>query len=158
VAVIGAQVERRDGRALTARDLRLVKLPPNWVLFGELASRWFAPAGTAVPVAPAGKGAHGHDDEHWRTVYSAWLRAMESAPPAPVKWMLASGRWPVTDASMRRWIARARERAAELGWDQDEPPQQGTGFQGYGDSSPAAEHPPAAPDSPGISAIADERD
>lgn len=119
VAVVGAQVERRDGRALTARDLRLVKLPPNWVLFGESASRWYAPSEGTAAVTPARKGIRGYDDEHWHAVYEAWLEAMRVAPRAPVKWMLASPRWPVADATMRRWIARARERASELGWDQD---------------------------------------
>ena len=158
VAVTGTQVERRDGRALTARDLRLVKLPPNWVLFGESASRWFSPADGTAPVAPARKGAHGHDDEHWLSVYKAWLQAMEVAPRAPVKWMLASGRWPVTDPTMRRWIARARQRGTELGWDQDEAPQKGTHFLRQDGEPPAADHPPEGPDSPGISAIANERD
>lgn len=138
VAVVGAQIERRDGRALTARDLRLVKLPPNWVLFGESASRWFSPA-RAAPVAAKRKGDRGHDDDHWRRVYTAWLEAMESAPRAPVRWMLASGRWPVTDATMRRWIARARERAAELGWDQGEPPQKGTDFLRQDNKRPGPE-------------------
>src|SRR5580692_9739756 len=45
VAVAGIQVERTDGRALTARDLRMVRLPPNWVLFGETAVRWYQPQG-----------------------------------------------------------------------------------------------------------------
>jgi hypothetical protein len=139
VAVAGAQIERRDGRALTARDLRLVKLPPNWFLFGESASRWFAPADAAAPVAATKKGAHGHDDDHWRAIHSAWLQAMESAPRAPVKWLLASGRWPVTDATMRRWIARARQRAAELGWDQDGPAQKGTHFLRQHDERPVSE-------------------
>jgi len=146
VAVVGAQIERRDGRALTARDLRLVKLPPNWVLFGESASRWFAPADGAAPVAAARKGARGKDDTHWRAVYMAWLQAMEAAPRAPVKWMLASGRWPATDATMRRWIARARERAAELGWDQGEPPPKGTEFPRYGEQRPG---PDPSQDDPG---------
>jgi hypothetical protein len=117
VAVAGVQVERRDGHAVTARDLRLVKFPPNWVLFGEAASRWYAPDDTAPAIITARKGARGHDDEHWAAVWAAWLRAREVAPRAPVKWLLASGRWPVTDATMRRWVARAQERAAELGWD-----------------------------------------
>jgi hypothetical protein len=122
VAVAGVQVHRRDGRAVTARDLRLVKMPPNWVLWGESASRWYEPPeGTpamARPAAPqAGKGPQRHDDEHWRAVYALWRAAQEEAPRAPVKWMLASRRWPITDATMRRWIARARERASVLSWD-----------------------------------------
>ncbi len=157
VAVVGAQIERRDGRALTARDLRLVKLPPNWVLFGESASRWYAPAEDTPRVTATRKGAHGKDDSHWRAVHQAWLEAMQAAPRAPVKFMLASGRWPVTDATMRRWIARARERAGALGWPATAQPQEGEGFQGYGDSSPAAQPSPAGPGSPGIFAIDDER-
>lgn len=146
VAVVGAQVERRDGRALTARDLRLVKLPPNWVLFGESAARWYAPAEGTTPVTAPRKGARGHDDDHWREVWSAWLEAMQVAPRAPVKWLLASGRWPVTDATMRRWIARARECAAELGWDQAARPQEGTHFLRHDDQRPA---PEAVRDDPG---------
>ena len=103
------------------------------------ASRWFAPAEGAAPVAAPRKGARGKDDDHWRAVYTAWLQAMESAPRAPVKWMLASGRWPAGDATMRRWIARARQRAAELGWDQGESPQKGTGFLRQRDERPASE-------------------
>ena len=128
VAVTGVQVERRDGRALTARDLRLVKLPPNWVLFGESAARWFPPAAGAAPVAASRKGAHGKGDAHWRAVWLAWGQAMEAAPRAPVRYLLASGRWRVADATMRRWIARARERAAELGWDQEPLPQETSDF------------------------------
>ena len=128
VAVAGVQVDRLDGRALTARDLRLVKLPPSWVLFGESASRWFAPAEGTAAVAASKKGAHGKGDAHWRSVYTAWRQAMEAAPRSPVKFMLTSGRWSVADATMRRWIARARERAAELGWDEEAEPQKGKGF------------------------------
>jgi hypothetical protein len=153
VAVVAAQIERRDGRALTARDLRLVKLPPNWVLFGESASRWFAPAEGTAPVAAARKGARGKDDEHWRAVYSVWLQAVQTAPRAPVKWMLASGRWPVTDATMRRWIARARERAAALGWPATLQPQKGTHFLRQGEERPAAMVPGDGADTMGISAI-----
>lgn len=148
VAVVAAQVERRDGRALTARDLRLIKLPPGWVLSGATASRWYAPAEGTQPVAAARKGARGKDDQHWRAVYSAWHQAMQAAPRAPVKWMLASGRWPVTDATMRRWIARARERAAELGWNQPAQPQEGTGFLRQDDHRPGPEPSKDRSDSP----------
>lgn len=128
VAVAGVQVDRRDGRALTARDLRLVHFPPNWVLFGESATRWYsASADDTTAVTSPGKGARAKDDAHWRDVYSAWCQAMQAAPRAPVKWLLASGRWPVTDATMRRWIGRARQRAVELGWGNErELPQIGT--------------------------------
>lgn len=140
LAVTGVQVERRDGRPLTARDLRTVKLPPAWVLFGESAEQWFAPGETAAaPVAAARSGARGYGDAHWLAVYRMWVRAMESAPRTPVRWMLASGRWPVSDATMRRWIARARERAAELGWDKAAQPQQVSGFLRHDDQRPAAE-------------------
>jgi hypothetical protein len=148
VAVVGAQIERRDGRALTARDLRLVKLPPNWVLFGESASRWYAPAEGSAAVTPGKKGARGHDDEHWHAVYGAWLEAMQVAPRAPVKWLLAGPRWSVTDATMRRWIARARERAAELGWDQDPQAQEAGGFLRQPDQPPGPEPSPGDLDSP----------
>ena len=158
VAVAGVQVERRDGRALTARDLRLVKLPPNWVLFGESAARWFPPAEGAPAVSASKKGAHGKGDRHWRAVYVAWRQAMEAAPRAPVKFMLASGQWAVADATMRRWIARARERGAELGWDQDETPQKGTHFLRQDEERPAPEPAAGGGDSGGISAIANGRE
>ena len=146
VAVVAAQIERCDGRALTARDLRLIKLPPGWTLAGKSAARWYAPAEDTAPVTPTRKGAHRKDDKHWRAVYKAWLQANKAAPRAPVKWMLASGRWPVTDATMRRWIARARERAADLGWDRE--PQKGAHFLRQDDQRPAAETSQADPDSP----------
>jgi hypothetical protein len=113
VAVIGIQIDRRDSHALTARDLRLVRLPPNWVLFGQ-AANWFQPAGQ--PVHPNRKGPREQDDTRHRRVYDLWLQAQQAAPHAPVRWMLTQ--WPyVSDATMRRWIRKARERAAELSWD-----------------------------------------
>jgi len=143
VAVAGLQVDRNDGHALTARDLRLVKLPPNWLLFGEAAKRWYPAPASERPVQATRKGARGHDDQHWRMVWDAWRQAAMAAPRSPVKFLLRSGRWPVTDATMRRWIARARARAAELGWDTE--PQTVPHFPRYDDQPPAQtttdEHP-----------------
>jgi hypothetical protein len=108
-AVAGVLVERDDGRAVTARDLRRVKLPPAWTLASQ-------PLPESAAVRPAKPGPHGLGDDHWRAVLELRARAEGVAPRAPVRWMRAQ--WPgePSDATMRRWIARARERAAELGW------------------------------------------
>src|ERR1700722_14156391 len=74
VAVAGVQVERIDGRALTARDLREVKLPPNWVLFGETAVRWYQPAG--MPAARNPRGPKGDDAERDRRVWDLYQQAL----------------------------------------------------------------------------------
>jgi hypothetical protein len=112
VAVAGVQVERTDGRALTARDLRLVKLPPNWVLFGEAAIRWYQPKGEAA--VRSRKGPKGDDLARDRMVWDLYQRAIQVAPRAPVHWMLPQLN--VSDATARRWVRRARQRGAELGW------------------------------------------
>ena len=151
VAVAGIQVERTDGRAVTAADLRAVKLPPHWVLFGEAARRWYKPVGGPVRQSRSGRQPAG--DERHRAIWNLWLQAREAAPRAPVRWMLRQ--LPVSDATARRWVRQARERAAELGW--PEVPQQAPHFPRYGDERPAAEDSPAGPGSPGISAIDDER-
>jgi hypothetical protein len=121
VAVAGVQVERTDGRAITSRDLRDVKLPPNYVLFGETAVRWFQPDG--APASRNRKGPKGPQDdlERDKWVWGLYCQAMKDAPRAPVRWMLPQ--LPVSDATARRWIGRARQRAAELGWPQ---PERGT--------------------------------
>ncbi len=134
VAVAGVQIERNDGRAVTARDLRAVKLPPNWVLFGEAAARWCKPAGE--PISASRKGPKAKGDEHWRAVWNAWQEARQVAPRAPVAWLLT--RWPVSDATMRRWVKRARERAEACGWPDDAAlPQEAGGFPPYPDQPPA---------------------
>src|SRR5260221_12154089 len=80
-------VERMDGRAITARDLRAVKLPPPWMLASSI--RRFLPAGDDSPViAAARKGPRGKGDEHWRAVFSLWSEARRVAPPTHGKWML----------------------------------------------------------------------
>jgi len=112
VAVAGVQVERTDGRALTARDLRLVKLPPNWVLFGETAVRWYQPGG--ADAVRSRKGPKDDGDAKHRRVWDLYQEALDVAPRAPVRWMLPQ--LGVSDATARRWIGRARQRAAELGW------------------------------------------
>jgi hypothetical protein len=118
VAVAGVQVTRRDGRAVTARDLRMVKMPPSWVLFGEAAARWYQPSGDRI--TPTRKGPRGQDDKHWRSVWVRWQEAQEIAPRAPVRWMLTH--WPeVSDATMRRWIKRARAKAEENDWEHGYP-------------------------------------
>ena len=111
-AVAGVLVERDDGRAVTARDLRRVKLPPAWTLASQ-------PLPESAAVRPAKPGPRGLGDDHWKAVLELRDRAQSVAPHAPVRWMRAM--WPgePSDATMRRWIARARERSAELGRDQD---------------------------------------
>lgn len=115
VAVAGVQVERTDGRALTARDLRLVRFPPNWVLFGETVIRWFQPG--AASAVRSRKGPKGDDEARDRMVWDLYRQALEVTPRAPVRWMLPQLK--VSDATARRWITRARKRAADLGWDDE---------------------------------------
>lgn len=107
-------IERNDGSAVTARDLRTVKLPPPWLL---ASSRAFMSPGDDSPlITTARRGARGKGDDHWRAVFDLWSQAQRVAPRAPVRWMRA--RWPdaVSDATMRRWIMRARKRAEINGW------------------------------------------
>jgi hypothetical protein len=118
VGVAGIQVERTDGRVLTARDLRLVKLPPDWVLSGDTAVRWYQPGPETVVRNP--RGPKGDDDEKHREVWDLYLKAVEARPRAPVRWMLSHLQ--VSDATARRWLKRARERAQQLGWPQPGPP------------------------------------
>lgn len=109
VAVAGVQVERRDGRAVSARDLRDVRLPPSWVLLGESAARWYP---TEQPSVARSRwdSREGLDDRH-RMVWDLWLQAQEVAPRTPVRWMLPQlGK---SDATVRRWVKAAREWAAE---------------------------------------------
>jgi hypothetical protein len=111
VALAGVQIHRNDGRAVTSRDLRAVKIPPTWVLHGETAARWYGSEGT--PIARR-KGLKADGDERHRLVYDLWLQAQQVAPRAPVRWLLPH--FGVSDATARRWIGRAKDRAAELGW------------------------------------------
>ncbi len=107
LAAVAAQVERTDGRPLTAQDLRRVKLPPAWVLASSLGPQVASPR-----PGPRGKG-----DDHWRAVYGLWVRAQQVAPHTPVRWMLTQWQPEVSDATMRRWVKRARERAAINHWE-----------------------------------------
>jgi hypothetical protein len=106
-AVVAALVERADGRPLAARDLRKVKLPPSWVLASSLS-----------PVTSARPGPRGKGDEHWRAVFDLWTRAQQVAPHTPVRWMRTQ--WPGerSDATMRRWVKIARERAEINKWEE----------------------------------------
>jgi hypothetical protein len=113
LAVVSAQIERTDGRAITAQDLRRVKLPPAWVLASSLG-----PQVTSPRPGPRGKG-----DAHWRAVFDLWTRAQRVAPRAPVRWMLTQ--WSdVSDATMRRWVTRAQKRAEVNGWRNEITPDQ----------------------------------
>jgi hypothetical protein len=111
-AVVAALVEREDDRAITARDLRRVKLPPPWALAADQMRRQ---PGSPLVASPR-PGPRGKGDDHWRAVFDLWVRAQHVAPRTPVRWMRTQ--WPggVSDATMRRWIKRARERAAINGW------------------------------------------
>jgi hypothetical protein len=110
-AVVAVLVEREDGRAITARDLRRVKLPPAWAL----ASHMPRPPGSPS-IAPSRPGPRGKGDDHWRAVFGLWVQAQQVAPHTPVRWLRTQ--WPgaVSDATMRRWVKRARERAGVNGW------------------------------------------
>jgi hypothetical protein len=112
VAVAGVQIERTDGRAVTARDLRAVKLPPNWVLFGQGPRRWLGPEGEEV--SRRRKGSRDDSDDRHKRVWDLWVKAQEVAPRAPVRWMLPELK--VSDATARRWIKQAKERAEQRGW------------------------------------------
>jgi hypothetical protein len=113
VAVAGIMVERTDGRAVTAQDLRRVKLPPNWMLFGETAVRWYQPTGAHVARHTKARDADGTRRDRW--VWDLWNQALIVAPRAPVLWMLPQ-MGGISEATARRWIKRARKRAVELGW------------------------------------------
>lgn len=149
LAVAGVQVERRDGRAVTARDLRLVKLPPSWVLSGESPAQWLAAGPGAQPVRPSRGTPRASDDDHLLAVYLAWREAMTAAPQTPVRWLLTTDRWRrVPHTTMRRWITRARQRAAEVGWEgRGEPPQIVGQNLRYDEDSPAETPPGRGPDS-----------
>jgi hypothetical protein len=109
-AIDAVLIERKDGRAISARDLRKVKLPPAWMLASHLPRLPDSPVITA-----ARPGARGKGDDHWRRVFSLWAQAKQVAPRTPVRWMREQ--WPdVSDATMRRWIKRAHERARANGW------------------------------------------
>jgi hypothetical protein len=114
VAVNAALVERADGRALTARDIRKVKLPPAWALASNLERQRGFPL-----ISPPRPGPRGHGDDHWRAVFDLWTQAQRVAPRSPVRWMLTRWQPEVSDATMRRWVKQARERARVNGWKED---------------------------------------
>jgi hypothetical protein len=110
-------VARNDGRAVTARDLRSVKIPQPWMLARGREFAW--PDHGSPTITAVGPGARSKSDDHWRAVFSLWSRARRTAPRSPIKWMLAQ-RPDVSDATMRRWVKRARERAKVNGWEEDD--------------------------------------
>jgi hypothetical protein len=80
-------VERNDGGALTARDLRTVKLPPAWML---TSSRKLVPAGDDCPmINAASRGAKSKGDDHWRAVYDLSNQAQRDAAISAVLDQLA---------------------------------------------------------------------
>lgn len=115
VAAEAVLIERTDGQALTAQDLRKAKLPQPWML---AAGRDLARPGDPATVTAARLGAHGKSDDHWQAVLRLLAEAERVAPRTPVLWLREKWPYPVSDPTMRRWIARARKRAAERGWDQ----------------------------------------
>lgn len=107
VACVGIWLERTDGQAVTARDLRT---PVGALLerIGGLAP-WLHGT-TPQPVRPARPGPKGHPDDHWRNVLDLWQRAQVHARRSPVSWMRQQWQGvPVSDATMRRWRDRALE-------------------------------------------------
>ena len=118
-------IERHDGRAISARDLRSVRIPPAWVLASSLQ---FVPAGDDSPlIAEARGGARGKSDDHWRAVHRLWIEAQRADPRAPVRYMRQRWRPEVSDPTMRRWIKKAHERAEVSGWsDGADPSSPGT--------------------------------
>jgi hypothetical protein len=114
-AVVAALVERKDGHAITARDLRRVKLPPAWALASHMTRLPGSPSVTPPRPGPRGKG-----DDHWRAVFDLWVQAQRVAPHTPVRWMRTQWTAEPSDATMRRWVARARERAEINGWKEDQ--------------------------------------
>jgi hypothetical protein len=114
VGIEAVLIERKDGRAISARDLRRVKLPPAWSLASNLERLPGSPMLSQPRPGPRGKG-----DDHWRAVFSLWTRAQRVAPRTPVRWMREQ--WPnVSDATMRRWVKRARERAETNNWEEED--------------------------------------
>lgn len=111
-AVVAALIEREDGRAITARDLRKVKLPPPWALAADQMRRQ---PGSPL-ITPRRPGPRGKGDDHWRAVFDQWVRAQQVAPRTPVRWMRTQWEGDVSDATMRRWVKRALERADYHEW------------------------------------------
>jgi hypothetical protein len=116
VAAEAVLIERIDGQAVTAQDLRKVKLPQPWML---ARGRELADQGGEPTVTAGRAGARGKDDGHWREVLRLLAEARRVAPRTPTRWMCEQ--WPghVSDATMRRWIRRAQERARVMGWEED---------------------------------------
>ncbi len=108
-------VERTDRHAVTARDLRAVKLPAPWMLPGadedNINTHPWEPY-PQNPLSVGRQGRRGKDEDHWQAVLALWARAQRDAPRSPVRWMRE--KWPadVSDATMRRWIKKAQQRAA----------------------------------------------
>jgi hypothetical protein len=117
IAAEAVLIERHDGRAITARDLRAVKLPPAWML--DSGREFMAPGDDSPAITAARQGPRRKGDDFWGAVFTLWNQAQRAAPQAPVRWMRKH--WPddVSDATMRRWIKRAHERARINGWNKD---------------------------------------
>lgn len=113
-AVVAALIERKDGRAISARDLRRVKLPPAWALASHMSRQPGSP-----PISSARPGPRDKGDDHWRAVFDLWVQAQRVAPHTPVRWMRTQWTADISDATMRRWIKRAQERAQAMGWKED---------------------------------------
>jgi len=103
-------IERTDGRAVTAKNLREVKLPaPTRDLAGGTA------AGTCEGLARNRRLSRTRDDDRQhRAVWDLWQQALRVAPRAPTQWTMRH--LGVSEATARRWTKQARERAASQGW------------------------------------------
>lgn len=107
VAVDALMIYRDDGRALAVRDLRRVKFPMQQTLWNFLAA---SPGGEERrPVSPPRPGSPGHPIEHWRQVYKLWEQAQVEAPRSPIKWIREQYTPRKPDATVRRWVKRARQ-------------------------------------------------
>ncbi len=107
VAVDALMVYRDDGRALAVRDLRRIKFPLQLTLWNFLAAQ---PGEEERRPGPTPRpGSRGHTIEHWRNVYELWTQAQVEAPRSPIKWIREQYRPRMPDATVRRWVKRARQ-------------------------------------------------
>lgn len=102
----------RNGQELSARSLRELQLRPLLGQLGQLI-RFNA---EEAPLRPARPGPAGHGKAHWRRVWKLYQQAQRAGVRSHIKWMRDEWSPPVPDATMRRWVQRARQmhEAGEL--------------------------------------------
>lgn len=111
----------RDGKAVSARDLRALPIAPL-MEYGKQLAPWFETA-PEVRVRPARPGPKGHPPEHWLAVWELYQQAKAAGVRNHIQWMRAKWDDPVPDATMRRWKDRAealygsKTTAADAPWD-----------------------------------------